>query len=112
MGNLRTDAGEWDRAARAYYLEALDIMTRVHDELEQANRVVSDLGLVARETGQCEEALRFYEQSLVLMRRLSNQGGVADAWRMMGQNVRHSVHATKMPSPAAKLANRSRAQPR
>ena len=42
-------------------------------------------GLVARETGQLEDALRFYEQSLVLMRRLNNQGGVADAWRMMGR---------------------------
>jgi len=40
---------------------------------------------VARETGQFEEALRYYEQSLVLMRRLNNQGGVADAWRMMGR---------------------------
>ncbi len=83
LGNLRADAGEWDRA-RAYYLEALDIMTRVHDELGKAV-LFSDLGLVARETGQFDEAIRYYEQSLVLMRRLNNQGGVADAWRMMGR---------------------------
>ncbi|MCK6501006.1 MAG: tetratricopeptide repeat protein, partial [Nitrospira sp.] len=83
LGNLRADAGEWERA-RAYYLEALDIMTRVHDELGKAV-LFSDLGLVARETGQFDEAIRHYEQSLVLMRRLNNQGGVADAWRMMGR---------------------------
>ena len=59
-------------------------MTRVHDELGKAV-LFSDLGLVARETGQFEDALRYYEQSLVLMRRLNNQGGVADAWRMMGR---------------------------
>src|SRR5206468_10198536 len=45
----------------------------------------SDLGLVARETKQYDEALKYYEQSLVLMRRLGNQGGVADAWRMIGR---------------------------
>ena len=59
-------------------------MTRVHDELGKAV-LFSDLGLVAREIGQFDEALRYYEQSLVLMRRLNNQGGVADAWRMMGR---------------------------
>src|SRR6187551_2666700 len=47
LGNLRADAGEWERA-RAYYLEALDIMTREHDELGKAV-LFSDLGLVARE---------------------------------------------------------------
>ena len=83
LGNLRADAGEWDRA-RAYYLEALDLMTKTHDEAGKAV-LYSDLGLVARETKQFDEALKYYEQSLVLMRRLENQGGVADAWRMMGR---------------------------
>jgi len=83
LGNLRADAGEWDRA-RAYYLEALDLMTKTHDEAGKAV-LFSDLGLVARETKQFDEALKYYEQSLVLMRRLGNQGGVADAWRMMGR---------------------------
>jgi tetratricopeptide (TPR) repeat protein len=45
----------------------------------------SDLGLVARETGQYDEAIRCYERSLVLMRRLDNHGGVADVWRMIGR---------------------------
>jgi tetratricopeptide (TPR) repeat protein len=40
---------------------------------------------VAREAKQFDEALQYYEKSLVLMRRLGNQGGVADAWRMMAR---------------------------
>jgi tetratricopeptide (TPR) repeat protein len=83
LGNLRSDAGEWDRA-RAYYLEALDLMIKTHDESAQAV-LFSDLGLVARETGQFDEAIELYERSLVLMRRLGNLGGVADAWRMLGR---------------------------
>ncbi len=83
LGNLRADAGEWDRA-RAYYLEALDLMTKTHDEAAKAV-LFSDLGLIARETGQFEDAIANYEKSLVLMRRLGNDGGVADAWRMMAR---------------------------
>jgi tetratricopeptide (TPR) repeat protein len=83
LGNLRADAGEWD-VARAYYLEALDLMTKTGDEAGKAV-LFSDLGLVARETGQFDEALRCYESSLTLMRRLGNLGGVADAWRMIGR---------------------------
>jgi tetratricopeptide (TPR) repeat protein len=83
LGNLRADAGEWT-LARAYYLEALDLMMKTHDEAAQAV-LFSDLGLVARETGQFDEAVQFYEQSLALMRRLGNLGGVADAWRMIGR---------------------------
>jgi tetratricopeptide (TPR) repeat protein len=41
--------------------------------------------LVARETGKYDEAIQYYERSLVLMRRLENHGGVADAWRMIGR---------------------------
>ena len=67
LGNLRADAGEWDRA-RAYYLEALDIMQRSGDH-SGMEVLFSDLGLVARETGQYDEAMRYYEQSLSLMRR-------------------------------------------
>lgn len=81
LGNLRADAGEWDRA-RAYYLEAQDLMERSGDVLGLAV-LFSDLGLVDRETGHYEGAMRYYEQSLALMRRLDNQGGTADAWRMM-----------------------------
>jgi len=83
LGNLRADAGEWERA-RAYYLEALDLMAKTQDEASKAV-LYSDLGLVARETGQFDEAIRWYERSLVLMRRLGNQGGTADAWRMLGR---------------------------
>ena len=83
LGNLRADAGEWDRA-RAYYLEALDLLTKTHDEAAKAV-LLSDLGLVARENGQLDQAIQYYEHSLVLMRRLGNQGGVADAWRMIGR---------------------------
>jgi tetratricopeptide (TPR) repeat protein len=83
LGNLRADAGEWDRA-KAYYLEALDLMSKSHDEAGKAV-LFSDLGLVARETKEYEQAIGYYEQSLVLMRRLGNEGGVADAWRMIGR---------------------------
>jgi tetratricopeptide (TPR) repeat protein len=60
------------------------MMIRTHDEAGKAV-LYSDLGLVARETGQFDEAIRYYEHSLVLMRRLDDQGGVADAWRMMAR---------------------------
>src|SRR5256886_15612563 len=76
-------SAEWERA-RAYYLEALDIMERTGDDPGLAV-LYSDLGLVARETGQYDDATRCYEQSLALMRRTGNQGGMADAWRMMGR---------------------------
>src|SRR5206468_12056498 len=45
----------------------------------------ASLGLVARETGDCEQALVHDERSLTLMRRLGNQAGVADAYRMIGK---------------------------
>jgi tetratricopeptide (TPR) repeat protein len=83
LGNLRADAGEWDRA-KAYYLEALDLMIKTHDEAAKAV-LFSDLGLIAREQGQFHEAIAYYEKSMLLMRRLGNDGGVADAWRMMGR---------------------------
>ena len=83
LGNLRADVGEWDRA-KAYYLEALDLMCKTHDDAGKAV-LFSDLGLVARETKAYEQAIGYYEQSLVLMRRLGNEGGVADAWRMIGR---------------------------
>ena len=59
LGNLRADAGEWDRA-RAYYLEALDLMMKTHDEAGKAV-LFSDLGLVARETRQFDDAIEYYE---------------------------------------------------
>ena len=37
------------------------------------------------------EAIGYYERSLVLMRRLGNEGGVADAWRMIGRTFLHST---------------------
>lgn len=59
-------------------------MIKTHDEAAQAV-LLSDLGLVARETGDMEEAIGCYERSLALMRRLGNVAGVADAWRMIGR---------------------------
>ena len=59
-------------------------MTRTVDEAGKAI-LLSDLGLVARETKQFEEAMRYYEQSLILMRRTNNHGGMADGWRMMAR---------------------------
>jgi tetratricopeptide (TPR) repeat protein len=73
LGNLRADGAEYERA-RAYYLEALDILKRTHDETA-LSVLFSDLGFVARETGQYGEA----------MKRLGNEGGMADAWRMMAR---------------------------
>ena len=57
---------------------------KTHDEPAKAV-LFSDLGLVAREQGRFDQAIEYYEQSLVLMRRLGNDGGVADAWRMMAR---------------------------
>jgi tetratricopeptide (TPR) repeat protein len=34
---------------------------------------------------QFNDAIAYYERSLVLMRRLGNDGGVADAWRMLAR---------------------------
>lgn len=45
----------------------------------------SNLGLVARETGNLEDARTHYERSLALMRRLGNDAGVADVYRMIGK---------------------------
>src|SRR6266545_4841970 len=60
LGNLHADAGHWDRA-RAYYLEGQDILHRVGGD-EQALAVLhSDLGLIARETGDLDEAMCQYE---------------------------------------------------
>src|SRR5437879_11364418 len=83
LGNLRTDAGEWEQA-RAYYLEALDLLIRAGDDAALAV-LYSNLGLVARETGDYEQALGHYESWLTLMRRLGNQAGVADAYRLIGK---------------------------
>jgi len=59
-------------------------MCKTQDDAGKAV-LFSDLGLVARETKVYEQAIGYYEQSLVLMRRLGNEGGVADAWRMIGR---------------------------
>ena len=70
-------AGEaWEALPREVQQTILDKRLRLY---------VIDASRVARETGLFDEAIRHYEQSLVLMRRLDNQGGVADAWRMMGR---------------------------
>jgi Uncharacterized enzyme of heme biosynthesis len=71
-------------APRLTILKPLDLMSKSHDEAGKAV-LFSDLGLVARETKEYEQAIGYYEQSLVLMRRLGNEGGVADAWRMIGR---------------------------
>jgi tetratricopeptide (TPR) repeat protein len=59
-------------------------MMKTHDEPAKAV-LFSDLGLIAREQGQFNEAIAYYEKSMLLMRRLGNDGGVADAWRLMGR---------------------------
>jgi tetratricopeptide (TPR) repeat protein len=59
-------------------------MIKTGDEAAKAV-LFSDLGLVARETKEFNDAIAYYERSLVLMRRLGNDGGVADAWRMMAR---------------------------
>jgi tetratricopeptide (TPR) repeat protein len=59
-------------------------MMKTGDEAAKAV-LFSDLGLVARETMQFNDAIAYYEKSLVLMRRLDNDGGVADAWRMLAR---------------------------
>jgi tetratricopeptide (TPR) repeat protein len=59
-------------------------MNRMGDDIGKAV-LFSDLGLVARETGHFGEAMGYYEQSLTLMRRTDNQGGMADGWRMMSR---------------------------
>jgi tetratricopeptide (TPR) repeat protein len=59
-------------------------MTKTQDETSKAV-LFSDLGLIAREKGEFNEAIAHYEKSLVLMRRLGNDGGVADAWRMLAR---------------------------
>jgi tetratricopeptide (TPR) repeat protein len=83
LGNLSADAGEWERA-RAYYLEALDLMNLLSDFAGKAV-VLSDLGLVARETEQDDDALAYYQESLILMRRVGNEAGQADVFRMMAR---------------------------
>ena len=45
----------------------------------------SDLGLVAREPGEYEQAMRYYDESVRLMRQAGNHGGLADTWRMIAR---------------------------
>jgi tetratricopeptide (TPR) repeat protein len=47
--------------------------------------LLSDLGLVARETGREDAALAYYQESLILMRRVGNDAGQSDVYRMMGR---------------------------
>ena len=47
--------------------------------------LLSDLGLVARETAQFDQAFQYYQESIVLMRRVGNQAGQADVYRMMAR---------------------------
>ena len=84
LGNLHVDAGEWERG-RAYYLEALDMMHQCGADDAAKAVLLSDLGLVAKETGSFPEAKAYYEQSLVLMRRVENASGQADVFRMLAR---------------------------
>src|SRR2546427_6938633 len=51
---------------------SLDLLIRAGDDAALAV-LYSNLGLVARETGDYDQALAHYERSLTLMRRLGNQ---------------------------------------
>lgn len=84
LGNLHVDAGEWERG-RAFYLEALDMMHQCGGEDGARAVLLSDLGLVAKETEHFPEAQAYYEQSLVLMRRVDNAPGQADVFRMLAR---------------------------
>lgn len=47
--------------------------------------LLSDLGLVAKETRRFEQAVDYYSQSITLMKRTANQGGQADVYKMMAR---------------------------
>ena len=59
-------------------------MNQVADHAAKAI-LLSDLGLVARETCQFDQALLHYQESLTLMRRVGNEAGQADVYRMMAR---------------------------
>jgi len=84
LGNLHVDAGEWERG-RAYYLEALDMMQVCGGDDGAKAVLLSDLGLVAKETRHFPEAQSYYEQSLVLMKRVGNTAGQTDVFRMLAR---------------------------
>ena len=83
LGNLHVDAAEWERG-RAYYLEALDMMDLFKDDAAKAV-LLSDLGLVAKETQQYDQAMDYYSQSITLMLRVGNESGQADVFIMMAR---------------------------
>ena len=84
LGNLHVDAGEWERG-RAYYLEAWDMMRQCGADDSAKAVLLSDLGLVAKETGNFAQAKTYYEQSLLLMKRVGNAPGQADVFRMLAR---------------------------
>jgi tetratricopeptide (TPR) repeat protein len=47
--------------------------------------LLSDLGLVAKETSEFDQAFRYYEESLRLMRRVDNKAGQADVYAMLAR---------------------------
>ncbi len=80
---MYVDAGEWERG-RAYYLEALDRMETFADDAAKAV-LLSDLGLVAKETRHFEQAMNYYSESIALMKRVDNQAGQSDVFKMMAR---------------------------
>ena len=83
LGNLHVEPADWQRG-RAYYLEALDMMDLFKDDAAKAV-LLSDLGLVAKETQQYDKAMDYYSQSITLMKRVGNESGQADVFKMMAR---------------------------
>lgn len=67
-------------SAKICYSEALEIFTKIKDE-KGVSACLNNLGLIAQETGKYDEALKYYQRSIVIDQRLGDAGGAATTKR-------------------------------
>jgi tetratricopeptide (TPR) repeat protein len=76
--------GEAERA-RAYYLEAVDLLEKAGDERSIAI-LYSNVGLLEQDLGRMEMAAESFKRAIELHKRIGSEEGLAVTWGQLGRN--------------------------
>jgi len=83
LGNVKSDAGEFEKA-RAYYLEAIDLLEPLNNQ-RALGIVYSNLALQEASTHQLEAAIHHFKQALDLHRAVGDEQGLANTYSQLGK---------------------------
>jgi tetratricopeptide (TPR) repeat protein len=83
LGNLVRESGERDRA-RAYYLEALDLLTPIGDA-KSLGVLHCNIGLLELDAGRLDEAIAALKTAIDCHKRSGFEEGLAGTWGQLGR---------------------------